>query len=127
MWSLRLFWTWLKKINYLNSLLSTRRRTILTSSRTVLNAMMQCMFTDNYDSSFCFWVFEKSYRGIVFSFVKFMVGLTVLLFKQSTNFYCPTTFQTFMVSVQGRQDLSISYQKRSCFSHNYMLCIVSQI
>ena len=24
-----------------------------------LNAMMQCMFTDNYDSSFCFWVFEK--------------------------------------------------------------------
>ena len=21
--------------------------------------MMQCMFTDNYDSSFCFWVFEK--------------------------------------------------------------------
>ena len=31
----------------------------LTCSRTVLNAMMQCMFTDNYDSSFCFWVFEK--------------------------------------------------------------------
>ena len=25
----------------------------------VLNAVMQCMFTDNYDSSFCFWVFEK--------------------------------------------------------------------
>ena len=26
-------------------------------------------------------------------------------------------FQTFMVSVQGGQDLSISYQKQSCFSH----------
>ena len=31
----------------------------LTSSCTVLNAMMRCMFTDNYDSSFCFWVFKK--------------------------------------------------------------------
>ena len=29
-----------KRINYLNSLLSTRKRTILTSSRTVLNAMI---------------------------------------------------------------------------------------
>ena len=48
-----------KIINYLNSLLSTRKRTILTSSRTVWNAVMQCMFTDNHTSSFCFWVFEK--------------------------------------------------------------------
>ena len=48
-----------KRINYLSSLLSTRKRTILTSSRIVLNAMTQCMFTDNYASSFCFWVFEK--------------------------------------------------------------------
>ena len=40
MWSLRLLWTWWKRINYLNSLLSTRKRTILTSSRTVLNAMI---------------------------------------------------------------------------------------
>ena len=30
----------------------------LTSSGTVLNAMIQCMFTDNYDASFCFWVFR---------------------------------------------------------------------
>ena len=30
----------MKRINYLNSLLSTRKRTILTSSRTVLNAMI---------------------------------------------------------------------------------------
>ena len=29
-----------KRINYLNSLLSTRKRTILTSSRTVLNAII---------------------------------------------------------------------------------------
>ena len=29
-----------KGVNYLNSLLSTRKRTILTSSRTVLNAMI---------------------------------------------------------------------------------------
>ena len=64
-----------EKINDPNGLLSTRKRTILflTSSRTVLNALTQCMypltqcmypltqcmFTDNYDSSFCFWVFEK--------------------------------------------------------------------
>ena len=48
-----------KRINYLSSLLSTRKRTILTSSRTVLNAMTQCMFTDSCASSFCFWVFEK--------------------------------------------------------------------
>ena len=40
MWSLRLLWTWWKRINYLNSLLSTGKRTILTSSRTVLNAMI---------------------------------------------------------------------------------------
>ena len=38
-----------------------------------------------------------------------MVCLTVLFFSQSRNFYCPT-FQTFMVSVQGGQDISISYQ-----------------
>ena len=46
-----------EKINNLNGLLSTTYH--LTSSRTFLNAMMQCMFTDNYDSSFCFWVFEE--------------------------------------------------------------------
>ena len=34
------FHRWWKRINYLNSLLSTRKRTILTSSRTVLNAMI---------------------------------------------------------------------------------------
>ena len=45
--------------------------------------MMQCMFTDNYDSSFYFWVFEK-----------------MLTQKNCLNFYC-LTFQTFMVSVQG--------------------------
>ena len=51
----------MKKNQFLNSLLSTRKRTILTSSRTVQNAMItnQCMFTDNYHLSFCFWVFEK--------------------------------------------------------------------
>ena len=43
-----------KRINYLNSLLSTRKRTILTSSRTVLNAL-NAMIARHV----CFWVFEK--------------------------------------------------------------------
>ena len=87
------------------------------------------MFTDNYDSSFCFRVSEnrltqencflicKKY-GL---FNGFTFSTMVSLFLQSRNFYCPT-FQTFMVSVQGGgggggQDLSISYLKQNCFSH----------
>ena len=74
------------------------------------------MFTDNYDSSFCFWVFEKRLtQENCFIFCK-KYGLFngFIFFNNQESFYCPT-FQTFMVSVQGGQDLSISYQKQSCF------------
>ena len=57
------------------------------TSRTVLNAMMQCMFTDNYDSSFCFWVFKKRLtQKNCFSFVNSMVCLTVLFFNNQQIF-----------------------------------------
>ena len=64
---------------------------------------------------FAFGIREKVNTGELFSFVKSMVCLTVLFFNNQ-EIYCPT-FQTFIVSVQGGQDLSISYLKHSCFSH----------
>ena len=60
----------------------------LTSSRTVLNAMMQCMFTDNYNSSFCsqknYFLFRKKY-GLFNSFIFFndQEIFTVILSKLS--------------------------------------------
>ena len=78
----------------------------------------------NYDSPFCFWVFEKRLTqenwflfckkyGLFNGFIFFNIQeiFTVLL-------------STFMVSVRRGgggggfgQDLSISYPKQSCFSH----------
>ena len=89
----------------------------LTSSRTVLNAMMECMFTDNYDSSFCFRVFEERLtQKNCFLFCK-KYGL-FNSFKQSRNLYCPTSNLSWSAfGGGGGQDLSISYQKQSCFSH----------
>ena len=80
------------------------------------------MFTENYDSSFCFWVFEKRLtQKNCFLFCKKYGLFNSFIFLTIKNFDCPT-FQTFMVSVRrgeggGGQDLSISYQKQSCFSH----------
>ena len=75
------------------------------------------MFTDNYDSSFCFWVFEKRLtQENCFLFCKKYGLFNGFIFLTIEKFYGPTS-QTFMVSVQGEQDLSISYQKQSCFSH----------
>ena len=63
---------------------------------------------------------DGSHRRTVFSLVKRMVCLTALFSKQSRNFNCPT-FQIFNASVWGggggRQNLSISYLKPSCLSH----------
>ena len=74
------------------------------------------MFTDNHDSSFCFWVFEKSStQKNCFLFCK-KHGLFNSSAFQSRNFYCPD-LQIFIVSVQGRQNLSISYLKQSCFGY----------
>ena len=58
---------------------------------------------------------EKVNTGELFSFVTSIVCLTVLFFNNQ-GIYC-ATFQTFMVSVQGGHDLSISCLKQSCFSH----------
>ena len=75
------------------------------------------MFTANYDSSFCFWVFEKRLtQENCFLFCKKYGLFNGFIFLKQSSFYCPT-FQTFMVSVQGGQDLSISYLKQSCFNH----------
>ena len=62
--------------------------------------MMQCMFTDNYDSSFCFWVFEKRLtQKNFFSFVKSMVCLTVLFFNNQEIF--TVLLPNFHGSVRG--------------------------
>ena len=81
----------------------------LTSSCTVLNAMMRCIFTDNYDSSLCFWVFKKRLtQENCFLFCKKYGLFNGFIFLTIKKFYFPI-LQTFMVSVQGEQDLSISY------------------
>ena len=78
------------------------------------------MFTDNYDSSFCFWVFEKRLTkencflfckkyGLFNGFIKNQV-FTVLLSKLSGSAFRGG-------GGGGRQDLSISYLKQNCFSH----------
>ena len=59
-----------KRINYLNSLLSTRKHTILTSSRTVLNAMI----TMHIHRQLCLIILlmgnrEKVNSGELFSFL----------------------------------------------------------
>ena len=59
------------------------------------------MFTDNYDSSFCFWVFEKRLtQKNCFLFCEKYGLFNSCIFLTIKKFYCPT-FQTFMVSVQG--------------------------
>ena len=81
------------------------------------------MFTDNYDSSFCFWVFEKRLtKDNCFLFCKKYGLFNGFIFLTIKNFLL-SYFPTFMVSVLGGggggrgQDLRISYLKQSCFSH----------
>ena len=79
------------------------------------------MFTDNYDSSFCFWVFEKRLTqencflfrkkyGLFNGFIFFnnQEIFTVLLSKLSCSAFG---------GGGGGQDVSISYLKQNCFSH----------
>ena len=81
------------------------------------------MFTNNYDPSFCFWVFEKRLtQENCFPFRKKYGLFNGFIFLTIKKFYCPT-FQTFMVSFRGGgggggQDLSISYLKQNCFTRN---------
>ena len=76
------------------------------------------MFTNNYDSSFCFWVFEKRLtQENCFLFCKNYGLLNGFIFLTIKKFYCPT-FQSFMVSVRGEgggRDLSISYLEAELF------------
>ena len=79
------------------------------------------MFTNSYDSPFCFWVFEKRLtQENCFLFCKKHALFNGFIFLTIKKFYCPT-FQSFMGSVQegggGEGDLSISYLKQNCFSH----------
>ena len=97
----------MKKINNLNGLLSARKRT----NRTVLNAMMQCMFTDNYDSSVFFWVFEKRLtQKNCFPFCK-KYGLF--------NSFIFLTMKKFLLSYfpNFHDQRSGGTRSQSCFSH----------
>ena len=48
-----------------------------------LNAILQCMFTGNYDSSFCFWVFEKrlTQENCLLFCKKYEKESTILIFQ----------------------------------------------
>ena len=72
------------------------------------------MFTDNYDSSFCFWVFEKRLtQKNCFLFCKKYGLFNSSIFL--TIKFLLAYFPNFHGKRSGRQDLSISYQKQSCF------------
>ena len=80
------------------------------------------MFTDNYDSSFCFWVFEKRLTtGELVSLCKkygLFNGFIFLTIKNFLLSYFPNFHgQHSGGGGGGGQDLSISYLKQSCFSH----------
>ena len=48
-----------KKNQLFNSVLSTRKRSIERQVVPFCMQCLQCIFTDNYDSTFCFWILEK--------------------------------------------------------------------
>ena len=83
------------------------------------------MFTDNYDLSFCFWVFETTLTqdnyflfcekyGLFNGFIFFnnQEIFTVLLSKLSWS-----AFRGRGGGGQGGQDFSISHLNQNCFSH----------
>ena len=81
------------------------------------------MFTNNYDSSFCFWVFEKRLtQENCFLFGKkygFFNGFIVLTIKTFLLSYFPSFDgqRSGGGGEGGGGDLSISYLKQNCFSH----------
>ena len=78
------------------------------------------MFTNNYDSSFCFWVFEKRLtKENCFLFRKkydLFNGFIFLTIKKFILSHCPN-FHGQRSGEGGGQDLSISYSKQNCFIH----------
>ena len=79
------------------------------------------MFTNNYDSSFCFWVFEKRLtQENCFLFCKkhgLFNGFS--FFNNQEIFTVPLSKLSWSAFGGGRGggDLSISYLKQNCFSH----------
>ena len=77
------------------------------------------MFTDNYDSSFCFWVFEKRLtHENCFLFCKKYCLFNGFIFLTIMKFLL-SYFPNFLGqrSGGGGQDPSISHLKQNCFSH----------
>ena len=81
------------------------------------------MFTDNSDSSFCFWVFEKRLtQGNCFLFYKKVWFVQWLYFFNNQEIFTVLLSKLSWSAFRGgggggEQDLSISYMKQSCFSH----------
>ena len=75
------------------------------------------MFTDNYDSSFCFWVFEKRLtQENCFLFCK-NYGLFNSFIFLTIKKFLRSYFPNFHGQRSGGKDLGISHLKQSCFSH----------
>ena len=85
------------------------------------------MFINNYNSSFCFWVFDKRLtQENCFLFCKKYGLFNGFIFLTIKQFYCPT-LQTFMVSVRRgggggggggtRSKYFIPEAELFCFSH----------
>ena len=83
------------------------------------------MFTNNYDSSFCFWVLEKRLaQANCFLICKkygLFNGFIFLTIKKFSLSYFPNFHGQRLGGGGGGggrgQDLSISYLKQNCFSH----------
>ena len=80
------------------------------------------MFTNNYDSSFCFWVFEKRLtQENCFLFCKkygLFNGFIFLTIKKFLLSHFPNFHgQCSGGGGGGGQDFSISYLKQNCFGH----------
>ena len=76
------------------------------------------MFTDNYDSSFCFWVFERRLtKDNCFLFCKKYGLFNCLIFLTIKKFLLSYFPNFYGQRSGGGGDLSISYLKQSCFSH----------
>ena len=79
------------------------------------------MFTNNYDSSFCFWAFEKRLtHENCFLFCKkygLFNGFILTIKKFLLSCFPNSHGQRSGGGGGGGEDLSISYVKQNCFSH----------
>ena len=76
------------------------------------------MFTDNYDSSFCFSVLEKRLtQGNCFLFSKKYGLFIMVLFFNSQEIFTVLLSKLSWSAFGGGGHLSISYMKQNCFRH----------